>query len=72
MTVTQQLFNRREDETMSSYEIKVHQLTSEPGDTVFSVNYNGCYLDTFGTRADAQAFLAECEAYDAEVYLAAA
>jgi hypothetical protein len=62
--VAQQLFRRWEDETMSKYEIRDHQLTLEPGDTV--------YLDTFGTRADAQAFLAECEAYDAEVHLVAA
>ena len=38
---------------MSRYEIKLHQLTPEPRDTVFVVSYNGCYLDTFGAWVEA-------------------
>ena len=30
---------------MSKYKIALHQLTPEPGNTVFVVSYNGCYLD---------------------------
>ena len=56
---------------MSKYEIKVLQLTPEPEDAVFVVNCGGRYLDTFGTRLEAELYVAECEAYDAEVYLAA-
>jgi hypothetical protein len=46
-------------------------LTPEPGNTVFVVSYNGCYLDTFGARVEAELYVAECEAYDAELHVAA-
>src|SRR3954466_11674634 len=50
---------------MAKYEIKVHQLTPEPGPVGYSVMYDGHYLETFGTQAQAEQHVARCEAYDA-------
>ena len=50
---------------MPEYEIKVHQLPPEPDPVGYSVLCDGHYLQTYTTQAEAERYVAACEAYDA-------